>query len=189
MMFPAEFPHDMKKKPKLLGEKLVYDALREALDDSWSVFYDRPVKGTRRRVDFLCINPDRCVIAIEVKGGTVHNWRGNFKQVVRRDGTRKVVTPFDQAKQALGEVLACSGTDAISVPKHLLIFFPQMSQKGFTFSEGPHVFTRENLEPASLWAKLDGAMPAVAAENSCAALRRLELALGGRQQDGTAEER
>lgn len=158
-MFPPQFPHDLSKKPKLLGEKLVYDALRKALDDSWLVFYDRSVKGTRRRVDFLCINQARGVVAIEVKGGLVHNWRGRFKQVVRRDGTRKVVTPFDQAKQALGEVLTCCDVDVAALPRHVVIFFPQMSQAGFTFPEGPHVFAREDLEPSKLWAKLDGAMP------------------------------
>ena len=71
-MFPLEFPHDLKAKPKLLGETVVYDALRASLGDMWSVFYDRPVRGTMRRADFIAINPDRGAVAIEVKGGLVH---------------------------------------------------------------------------------------------------------------------
>ena len=177
MMFPPEFPHDLQKKPKLVGEKLVYDALRNALDNMWSVFYDWPVKGTRRRVDFLCIGQGRGVIAIEVKGGLVHHSRARFRQLVARPGVRKVVTPFDQAKKALDAVLACCDAEAAALPCHIVVFFPHMSQAGFTFPEGPYVFTRENLEPAKLWAKLDGAMRVAVSMPECMALGQLFAAL------------
>jgi len=88
-MFPAEFPHDLSIKPKLRGEKLVYDALRAGLDDTWCVFYDRPVQGTMRRVDFVAIDPARGALAIEVKGGLVHAKDGAFRQVIAASGQRK----------------------------------------------------------------------------------------------------
>lgn len=87
-MFPAEFPHDLRAKCKLVGEKLVYDALRAGLDDTWSVFYNRPVHGTMRRVDFVAIDPARAAVAIEVKGGLVHASRGVFSGPRRRHQIR-----------------------------------------------------------------------------------------------------
>jgi sulfite dehydrogenase (cytochrome) subunit A len=49
IMFPKVFPHDLKVKPKLAGEKIAFEALDAGLDESWSVFFDRPVAGTQRR--------------------------------------------------------------------------------------------------------------------------------------------
>lgn len=98
-MLPAIFPHDLRKKPQLQGEADVFAALQAGLGDDWFVFYDRPVKGTRRRVDFLCIAPARGVLAIEVKGGMVHAARGWFRQLINKGtGQRKRIDPFGQLK-------------------------------------------------------------------------------------------
>ena len=68
VMFPSVFPHELGAKPKRLGEKLALDALRAGLGESWSVFYDRGLRGTMRRVDFVAIDLERGAMAIEVKG-------------------------------------------------------------------------------------------------------------------------
>src|ERR1700677_399507 len=111
-IYPPAFPHDLKAKPRLLGESLVYEVLQTALADAWSIFYDWPVCGTRRRIDFLCIDPGRGVAAFEVKGGTVHKRRANFVQQIRKDGIRKKILPFGQLKLGVAEVMRCCGIEA-----------------------------------------------------------------------------
>ena len=39
-LFPPAFPHDLKRRPDLAGEKLVHDALANALPADWTVFYN-----------------------------------------------------------------------------------------------------------------------------------------------------
>jgi hypothetical protein len=109
LMVPVQFPHDVKAMPKLLGEGVVYDALRAGLDDSWWVFHDRPVRGTPRRVDFIAINRERGVVAIEVKGGLVHASRGVFRQVIAQSGQRKRIDPFGQLKLGFARVCGVAG--------------------------------------------------------------------------------
>ena len=94
-IYPYPFPHDSQKKPQLKGERLVYDVLSTTLDTTWTTFYDWAVKGTRRRIDFLCINPMRGIAAFEVKDGMVHNTGGKFRQLIdKKTGQRKVINPF-----------------------------------------------------------------------------------------------
>jgi len=159
-LYPSPFPHDLQKKPKLRGEKLVYDLLSGVLDDSWTVFYDWKTKGTRRRIDFLCISPEHGLAAFEVKGGMVHNARGKFRQLINaKTGQRKVVTPFDQVKMGFDEVtLACGIEKAMLPPCHLAIFYPEMHQSGFTFTKGLHIFTQEDLEHNNFQEKLFNAL-------------------------------
>jgi hypothetical protein len=145
-MVPSEFPHDLIAKPKLLGEKLVYDGLGAGLGDTWSVFYDRPVRATSRRVDFIAINAARGAIAIEVKGGLVHARRGAFRQLIAASGQRKRINPFGQVKMAFARVCDAAGVDAPAVPVEFVIWFPQMAQSAFTWPPSPHIWTRETIE-------------------------------------------
>ena len=50
IMFPKAFPHDLKVKPRLAGEKIAFETLAAGLEASWSVFYDRPVRLILRAV-------------------------------------------------------------------------------------------------------------------------------------------
>jgi hypothetical protein len=111
LIFPPEFPHDLTAKPKLFGEKLVYEALDAALDGEWLVFYDCQVRGTMRRVDFIVINPARGVAAIEVKGGLVHASDGAFRQLITQSGQRKRIDPFGQLKMAFARVCDAAGVN------------------------------------------------------------------------------
>lgn len=155
-MIPPAFPHDLGLKPRLHGEALVFSALAAALDESWHVFHDHAVAGTRRRVDFLCLSPARGIVAIEVKGGEVHLKRGGFRQRVRGDGTAKRIDPLAQVKAATAAVLDALGAELAPAP-HLVMWLPMMSGEAFTFAERgrEHFFTREQLAPAPLTTILD----------------------------------
>jgi hypothetical protein len=159
-IYPRPFPYDLQKRPQLKGEKLVYDDLSTTLDATWTVFYDWAVKSTRRRIDFLCINPTRGIAAFEVKGGMVHNARGKFRQLIsKKTGQRKIISPFHQVKLGLEEIVSACGIDCAALPVcHLAIFYPEMRQSGFTFMEGAHIFTQEDLDPHHLLEKLYGAL-------------------------------
>jgi hypothetical protein len=159
-IYPCPFPHDLQKKPQLKAEKLVYDVLSTALDTTWTIFYDWAVKGTRRRIDFLCINPTLGIAAFEVKGGMVHNAGGKFRQLInKKTGRRKIVNPFHQVKLGFNEIVSACGIDIAALPAcHLAIFYPEMWQSGFTFTEGAHIFTQEDLDPDHLQKKLFNAL-------------------------------
>ena len=149
-----------RAKPKLAGEKLVFEALRAGMSEAWSVFYDRPVQGTMRRVDFVAINPERGVVAIEVKGGLVHASRGAFRQLITRSGQRKRIDPFGQLKMAFARLGDAAGVDVLGVPAHFVIWFPQMGQGAFAWPASPHIWTRELLEAGAVREAIERALPA-----------------------------
>jgi Nuclease-related domain len=179
VMYPAEFPHDLDAKPRLAGEKLVYDALRSGLGAMWSVFYDRPVQGTPRRVDFVAIDPVRGAVAIEVKGGLVHASRGAFRQLITPSGLRKRINPFGQLKMAFARVCDVAGVDVLALPVHFVIWFPQMAQSAFTWEPSPHIWTREAIEAGEVGARIERLLPARASAPASAALWRLVAAVKG----------
>jgi hypothetical protein len=177
VMFPPSFPHELKKKPKLLGEHLVYDALQAGLGALWSVFYDRAVRGTPRRVDFIAIEPARGAIAIEVKGGLVHASRGAFRQVIARSGRRKRINPFGQLKLAFARLCDAAGVDALAVPVEFVIWFPQMAQSAFTWPSSPHIWTRETIELEDICGTVERLLPARASAAGSSALQGLTAVL------------
>jgi hypothetical protein len=149
IMAPPVFPHDLRRRPELTGEKIVYDALAAALDDTWTVHYNRRVKGSRRPLDFLIIRPDGRLIALEVKGGLVHYYRGSFRQQVGNSGRRKRIDPFVQLKRAVSDYLAATGMGP-ATPVRMAIVFPQMSQAAFQWGPSDHIMTKEVLAPEPL---------------------------------------
>ena len=180
-MVPAVFPHDLARHPELAGEAKVYVALEAALDDRWRVFYNRTVKGARRRIDFLLIEPTRGLVALEVKGGMVHAFRGSFRQVLHgpgtRPGQRKRVQPFAQTRKALDELFAHSGIDPATVPIHIAAIFPDMSANAFPWGPSPHLLYHEQLAPQSLRCAIGQPLPTALADAQSALLGRLILAL------------
>jgi hypothetical protein len=184
-IYPARFPHDLLKKPWLLGEALVYTALQSALDSAWHIFYDWHVPGARRRVDFLCIDPARGVAAFEVKGGLVQKRRAHFVQRIYRNGTRKRIFPFDQVKSGVNAVLCCCHVAPAVFPLHLSIFFPAMSLSAFPWREGAHFFTCEDLEPARLWSRIAPSLPTIDNPPAAAAMRGFIADLTRRRRSRT----
>lgn len=162
-MIPPVFPHDIIARPYRAGEKAVYDALHAALSDDWLVAYDRPIPGSKRRLDFVVLHPEHGLAAIEVKGGQVHAKRGRFLQLIRsKPGAaqrRKRVDPFAQAKLALCELLNAAAAQESVVPVHIAMALPLMRRSAFTWQPTPHILTREMLEPLTLLAVLTQALP------------------------------
>jgi len=159
LMFPASFPPDRIADPKRRGEAAVFDALQAALDDTWKVFYDRRVPGSRRAIDFIAIKPGHTMLALEVKGGLVHAGRRGFRQLVNKNGQRIATDPYGQTKKALAALAAAAHIDLAQMPVHIAAFFPMMSACAYPWAgTGPHIFTREDLEPTRLRERLSNSL-------------------------------
>ena len=144
VMLPRLFPHDLRKKPQRVGEADVFHALRSGLSDDWLVLYDRSIPQSRRRIDFLCLNERRGVLAIEVKGGQVHAFRGWFRQRIRPSGLRKRIDPFGQLKLGVRAALAAAALSPEALPVALVIWFPHMGHGSMPWkTAAPHIWTRE----------------------------------------------
>lgn len=156
---PDCFPHDLRRRPQRQGEKAVWEALTVALDDAWTVLYDRPIPGSRRAIDFLVIHPARGFAAIEVKGGLVHAGAGRFRQVIRRNGMRKTVDPFGQLKRSIAALAHGTALDLEHCPRHLAVALPLMAASAFTFQPSHQILTREALEPGRLRGTLEAVLP------------------------------
>jgi hypothetical protein len=178
-MFPKVFPHELKVKPKLLGEQIVFQTLEAGLGASWSVFYDRQVRGTQRRVDFVAIDPAHGAVAIEVKGGSVHATRGAFRQVIAPSGMRKRINPFGQLKMGFARLCDAAGVEVLQLPAHFVIWFPQMGQAAFTWLPSPHIWTREAIVVGAIGDLVRRALTARASAAQAASLQRLLMTLGG----------
>jgi hypothetical protein len=186
-MFPRDFPHDLNVKPKLLGEKIAFETLEAGLGASWSVFYDRQVPGTQRRVDFVAIDPGHGAVAIEVKGGSVHASRGAFRQVIASSGMRKRINPFGQLKMAFARVCDAAGVDVLQLPVHFVIWFPQMGEAAFTWRPSPHIWTREAIAVGAIGDLVQRTLTAQPCPSASAALELLAsvLRLGGARDPGS----
>lgn len=183
---PETFPHDLKRRPQRQGEKAVWDALAAALDDSWTVIYDRRAPGSRRAIDFLVIHPGRGFAAIEVKGGLVHAGRGRFRQIIHRNGLRKTVDPFGQLKRAIAALAHGTGVDLDSCPRHLCAALPLMAASAFTFPASPQILTREALSPGRLRGTLEAVLPL---HGDVSIRLRLERLIAQMTPDGAAADR
>jgi Nuclease-related domain len=172
IMFPKVFPHDLNVKPKLAGEKIAFEAA--GLDESWSVFYDRPVASTQRRVDFVAINPARGVVAIEVKGGLVHARRGAFRQLITQSGVRKRINPFGQVKLAFARVCDAAGVDILKLSMQFVMWFL-------------HIWTQEKLERGAVASAIETALPARLDAAQWIALERLAKVLQGKARELRAQ--
>ncbi|MCO5298052.1 MAG: NERD domain-containing protein [Fimbriimonadaceae bacterium] len=78
-MRPAELPADVRENEGLQAEAAVFDALRDSLEDRYTVFHSLAWKDATRRgdpaqdreADFVVCHPDLGVMVVEVKGGIV----------------------------------------------------------------------------------------------------------------------
>lgn len=156
---PDYFPHDLRRRPQRAGEKAVWDSLVVALDDGWTVLYDRRIPGSRRAIDFLIIHPGRGFAAIEVKGGLVHAGHGRFRQNIWRNGLRKTVDPFGQLKRGIAALAHGTGINLECCPRHLAVALPLMAASAFTFQASHQILTREALAPDRLRGTLEMHLP------------------------------
>lgn len=113
-IWPKQLPNDIRKSPIREAEVRVYDALEEALNDEFIVFYSRPWLGEDRfgneldgECDFLVAHLDYGILAIEVKGGgisydpTTDLWSSRDRHGIRH----RIKNPIEQAKRAKYEAL------------------------------------------------------------------------------------
>jgi hypothetical protein len=99
-MYPAEL---LAGESKSRGEEKVFAALRDGLPDEWEVFHSAswiaadPGKGALDgEIDFVLCHPERGIVCLEVKGGSVECRGGEWSTV--RDGQReRIKDPFTQA--------------------------------------------------------------------------------------------
>jgi hypothetical protein len=180
--FPAIIPVQLAAQPALIGEKRVWEALRAApLSPDTLVFYNRAAKGCRRRSDMLIVNPQRGLIAIEVKNGLVHFYKKSFRQ--RRasgQGWPRRIDPWGQAKRAVAHTLAALGLHPRSIPQAVMLAVPTMTRAAYTFLPGPHILTAKELAPVPLSLKLDAVLPRLDASARAAlapSLQRIAAAL------------
>jgi hypothetical protein len=181
--FPATIPVQLATRPALRGERRVWEALRAAkLSARTRLFYNRSPKGCRRRADMLIIDPERGIIAIEVKSGRVSYRKGLRQQLAGGQRWHKRIEPWGQAQRALAEAFAALGLNPIAIPQAFMLALPAMRRDALPFASAPHMLTAEDLAPAALARKLDALLPrldpatraalAPAFENIAAALTR-----------------
>lgn len=88
------------------GEKLVYDSLRQGLNDSYTVFHSFAWLGNDKQrrsegeADFVILHPMYGIFAIEVKAGGIAYRAGNWIQINRHTGEEKIIDPLGQAAES-----------------------------------------------------------------------------------------
>lgn len=113
-MWPRELPTDIRSSPIRTAEVRVFDALAEALNDEFVVFYSRPWLGEDRfgnerdgECDFLVAHADLGILAVEVKGGGIaydplaEQWSSKDRNGIRH----RIKNPIEQARSAKHEAL------------------------------------------------------------------------------------
>lgn len=115
-MSPGSLPEEVRADPARQAESAVYDALRDQLDDSWSVFYS--VEWNARvaekepaqdgEADFVVCHPNHGFLVLEVKGGIVafDPERGRWTSTSRSGFVNDIADPFAQARKSCYGLLA-----------------------------------------------------------------------------------
>jgi hypothetical protein len=100
VMYPREL---LAGEVKSRGEEKVFAALRDGLPDDWEAFHSGSWIATAGgagaldgEIDFVLCHPDRGIVCLEVKGGSIECRQGEWSTV--RDGVReRMKDPFTQA--------------------------------------------------------------------------------------------
>ncbi len=87
------------------SERDVFERLAQ-LDDDYLVFHSVPWQGKRHgkqgdgEADFVIAHPNRGVLVLEVKGGTIHVENGGWISESRNGDRHKIRNPFEQASDS-----------------------------------------------------------------------------------------
>ena len=114
-------------EPSLFGEKSVLENL-SLLPDEWQVFYslgfiDRNGFDRQREIDFVAFHPERGLVFIEVKGGSVRFENGKVSQWL--DNHWKDQNPVNQlnnARRVCLEYLSSRGIDGFIPARNIYVF-------------------------------------------------------------------
>ncbi|MBQ7551523.1 MAG: NERD domain-containing protein [Bacteroidales bacterium] len=88
------------------GEQIVYEALRQGLNDNYTVFHSFVWLGNEKQrrsegeADFVILHPTHGILAIEVKAGGIAYREGNWIQINRHTGEEKIIAPLGQAAES-----------------------------------------------------------------------------------------
>ena len=95
-MIPCEC--DLSRRP--MSEQVVFETIKKKLSDDWYVFHsfdyvtrDLNKKRWDGEIDFLLYHPQKGILVIEVKGGTIAYCNGQWYQEER------LIDPVEQAKR------------------------------------------------------------------------------------------
>lgn len=115
VMFPERLPRDIRDNFMRGAECLVYDRLREVLDNEWHVYYSRPWMGltpdgreVEGETDFILAHPQKGILCLEVKGGEIsyHPESDEWFTTPRGMTVRiPIKNPFTQAQKAKYNIL------------------------------------------------------------------------------------
>ncbi|MFO0585467.1 MAG: NERD domain-containing protein [Anaeromyxobacter sp.] len=90
------FPSDAPRPTTSHGERTLWEALRKGLPKGWTAWHSLRVKdkqGFLGETDFVLAHPERGLLVLEVKSGTVEQQGGHWLQ----NGQRMERSPLDQA--------------------------------------------------------------------------------------------
>jgi hypothetical protein len=113
-MFPSELPAYVMDDPYRDAEIEVYNRLRDETPDEFVCYYSRPWLGLDKygnerdgEADFVVAHPDKGLLVIEVKGGTIVREEGSeqWKSTNRHGITNKIKDPVKQASDSKYELL------------------------------------------------------------------------------------
>jgi hypothetical protein len=101
------YPNELSLDTQSAAERKLYEAFREALDDSYIVFHsvawqslDREGRPRDGEADFVIAHPQRGILVLEAKGGTIRYdpHTGRWTSTDRHGGVHKIRDPFDQVR-------------------------------------------------------------------------------------------
>jgi len=124
------------------SERVVFESLRDGLPDDWVVVHGRrfvlPRRGGHGRpdegeVDFLVLDPDRGLVALEVKGGVIGRERDGWYSIDTLGVRHPIKDPGTQSQNAihkLGHYLRDSDTSLSELPYGWGVVFPDVDANG-----------------------------------------------------------
>ncbi len=108
-MFPPEIPALIRYDPGRQAECLVYDILRDRLDEPYTAFHGLSWLARRKHgrvrsgeIDFILFHPGHGLLCVEVKGGEISRdgRTGNWYSRDRRGRKHRIADPVRQAREA-----------------------------------------------------------------------------------------
>jgi hypothetical protein len=118
------YPQELPRPTKSHAEHRVYDALQSGLPPGWTAWHSLRIHdsdGAEGEGDFILVDPDRGLLVIEVKGGSMEARDGRWFQNSRPLDHN----PRDQAHGYLNKLIGRLRTQGTPVPAHgIATWFP-----------------------------------------------------------------
>jgi hypothetical protein len=101
------YPNQISPDTPSAAERLLYEAFREGLDQSYTVFHSvawqsKDAEGRPRdgEADFVIVHPSRGILVLEAKGGIIRcdPRTGRWTSTDRHGGIHRIRDPFDQVR-------------------------------------------------------------------------------------------